>query len=137
MSVENSHLQNIMQIYNLSPLIKEPTCFQSHNPTCIDNFLTNQKAMFKFSRLFESGLSDHPKLISAVMKSDIFRGPPRKKVYSTYKIFALEHFKTGLKNELEKLSDSTHDVFKTAFCFVMNKDAPIKLKILRHNNNFS
>ena len=45
MSVENSHFQNLMQIYDLSPLIKEPTCFQSHNPTCIDNFLTNQKAI--------------------------------------------------------------------------------------------
>ena len=45
MSVENSHFRNLMQIYDLSPLIKEPTCFQSHNPTCIDNFLTNQKAI--------------------------------------------------------------------------------------------
>ena len=74
MSVENSHFQNLMQIYDLSPLIKEPTCFQSHNPTCIHNFLTNQKAMFKLSRLFETGLSDHHKLISVVMKSGVFRG---------------------------------------------------------------
>ena len=91
--------------------------------------------MFKFRRLFESGLSDHPKLISAVMKSGIFRGPPRKKNYSTYKIFALEHFKIGLKNELEKLSDSTR-LFKTVFCSVMKKHAPVKLKIRRHNNFF-
>ena len=67
MSIENSHLQNLMQIYDLSPLIKEPTYFQSHNPTCIDNFLANQKAMFKLNRLFETGLSDHHKLISLVM----------------------------------------------------------------------
>ena len=59
-----------MQIYNLSPLIKEPTCFQSHSPTCIDNFLTNQKAMFKLSRLFETGLSDHHKPY-VVMKSGV------------------------------------------------------------------
>ena len=91
--------------------------------------------MFKFRRLFESGLSDHPKLISAVMKSGIFRGPPRKKNYSTYKIFASEHFKIGLKNELEKLSDSTR-LFKTVFCSVMKKHAPVKLKIRRHNNFF-
>ena len=91
--------------------------------------------MFKFRRLFESGLSDHPKLISAVMKSGIFCGPPRKKNYSTYKIFALEHFKIGLKNELEKLNDSTR-LFKTVFCSVMKKHAPVKLKIRRHNNNF-
>ena len=56
MSVENSHFQNLMQIYDLSLLIKEPTCFQSHNPTCIDNFLTNQKAMLMLNRLFETGV---------------------------------------------------------------------------------
>ena len=68
MSIKNSHLQNLMQINNLSPLIKEPTCFQSHNPTCIDNFLTNQTAMFKLSRSFEIGLSNHHKLISVAIK---------------------------------------------------------------------
>ena len=73
-SVENSHFQNLKQIYDLSPLLKLLTCFQSHNSTCIGNFLTNQKEMFKLSRLFETGLSDHHKLISVVMKSGVFRG---------------------------------------------------------------
>ena len=72
MPVENSHFQTLKQIYDLSALIKEPTCFQSHNLTYIDNFLTNQKAMFKLSRLFKTGLSDHDKLISVVMKSGVF-----------------------------------------------------------------
>ena len=90
--VENSHFQNLKQIYDLSPLLKLPTCFQSHNSTCIDNFLTNQKAMFKLSRLLETGLSDHHKLMPVVMKSGIFRGPPRKKVYRSYNKFDLEHF---------------------------------------------
>ena len=135
MSVENSHFQNVMQIYDLSPLIKEPTCFQSHNPTCIDNFLTNQKAMFKLGRLFETGLSDHHKLISVVMKSGIFRGPSRKKAYRSYKNFDLEHFNIALKSELEELNDSAYNEFEMAFCGVLNKHAPLKVKILRHNNN--
>ena len=115
MSVENSHFQNLMQLYNLSPLIKEPACFQSHHPTRIDNFLTNQKAMFRLSRLFETGLSDHHKLISVVMKSGVFRGPPRKKVYRSYKKFDLEHFNIALKSELEKLSHSAYNEFETVF----------------------
>ena len=135
MSIENYHFQNLMQIYDLSPLIKESTYFQSHNPTCIDNFLINQKAMFKLSRLFETGLSDHQKLISVVMKSGIFRGPPRKKVYRSYKNFDFEHFNIALKSELEKLSDSAYNESETAFCSVLNRHAPIKMKMLRHNNN--
>ena len=124
-----------MQIYDLSPLIKESTYFPSHNPTCIDNFLTNQKAMSKLSRLFETGLSDHQKLISVVMKSGVFRGPPRKKVYRSYKNFDFEQFIIALKSELEKLSDSAYNESETAFCSVLNRHAPIKIKMLRHNNN--
>ena len=126
MSIENSHFQNLMQIYDL---------FQSHNPTCIDNFLTNQKAMFKLSRLFETGLSDHHKLISVVMKSGIFRGLHRKKVYRSCKNFELKHFNITSKSQLEKLNDSAYNEFETAFCSVLNKHAPNKVKMLRHNNN--
>ena len=115
MSVENSHFQNLMQICDLSLLIKEPTFFQSHNPTCIDNFLKNQKVIFKLSRLFETGLSDHHKLIFVVMKSGVFRGPPLKKVCKSYKKFDLEHFNIVLKSELEKLSNSAYNEFETAF----------------------
>ena len=136
MSVENSHLQNLMEMYDLSPVIKEPICFQSHNPTCIDNFLTNQKAMFKVSRLFETGLSYHHKLISVVMRSGILCGPPWKKVYRSYKNFGLEHFNIALKNKLKKLNNSTYHEFEMAFCSVLNNHAPIKVKMLRHNRNF-
>ena len=37
MTRENLHLNNLIQIFNLNALIKTPTCYQSHNPTCIDN----------------------------------------------------------------------------------------------------
>ena len=69
------------------------------------------------------------------MKSGVFRGPPRKKVYRSYKKFDLEHFNIALKSELEKLSHSAYNEFETAFCGVLSKHAPIKVKMLRHNNN--
>ena len=98
-------------------------------------YLTNQKAMFQLSRLFETGLSDHHKLISVVMKSGISSGLPRKNVCSSCKNFDWKHFNIALKSELEKLNDSAYNEFETAFCSVLNKHAPIKVKILRHNNN--
>ena len=106
-----------MQIYDSFPLIKGPTCFQSHNPNCVDNFLTNQKAMFKVSRLFGTGLSDHHKLISVDMKSGIFRGSPRKQGYRSYKKFDSEHFNVALKNELQKLNDSTMNMKRVFVMF--------------------
>ena len=55
MTTENLHFNNLMQIFNLNALIQTPTCYQSHNPTSMDNILTNQKPLFKLSKTFETG----------------------------------------------------------------------------------
>ena len=47
----------------------------------------------------------------------------------------MEHFNIALKSELEKLSDSSYNEFETAFCDVLNKHTPLKVKISRQNNN--
>ena len=67
-----------LQANNLTRLIKETTCFQSSNPSCIDLILTNQNIMYKLSNTFETELSGHYKLISTVAKSGSFKGRPRK-----------------------------------------------------------
>ena len=87
----------------MSHLINEPTCFQSHDPTCIDNILANRKTMFKTSKSFESGLSDHHKLVSTIMNSGRFRGPPRKKILRSYKNFDFECFNTALKTKRDSI----------------------------------
>ena len=56
-----------------------PTCYQSNDFTCIDLILTNKKNLFKLSDTFETGLSDHHKLISAILKSGGFKGKPKEK----------------------------------------------------------
>ena len=68
MTTENIHLNVLLKMCDLTALIKEPTCYQSQNPNCIDHFLTNWKALFKHFRTFETGLSDHHKLNSTIMK---------------------------------------------------------------------
>ena len=94
MTTENTHLNDLMQIYSLTVLIKELTCYQSQNPNCIGHFLTNQKILFKHCQTFEIDLSNHLKLISTIMKSGFFKVPPKKK-------FGNECFRNGLREELE------------------------------------
>ena len=56
--------------YNLSNLIKEPTCFKNpHNPSTIDLILTNRLRMFLNSTTIETRLSDHHKLTITVTRS--------------------------------------------------------------------
>ena len=76
-----------MKTYNLNALINSPTCHQSHIPTCINHILENQKSVIKFSKRFETGFSDHHKLISTTMKSGSFKGPRKKNFW--------QHFKGG------------------------------------------
>ena len=43
LSSDDVPFESFLQAYNLTSLIKEATCFQSSNPSCIDLILTNQK----------------------------------------------------------------------------------------------
>ena len=73
LSTENQHLDALIQAYNLNNLINKPTCFQSNKPTCIDLILTNKKNLFKLPNTFETGISDHHKLVSFILKSGSFK----------------------------------------------------------------
>ena len=90
MSIENVHLNTLLQLFYLNALINSPTYYQSHIPTCIDHILTNQESLFKFYQMFETGLSDHHKLISTTMKSGSFKGPPKKRSADVIKTLTLQ-----------------------------------------------
>ena len=105
----------MMQANNLNNLIKEPTCCQSNNPCQINLILTNQKSMYKFSNTFKTGLSDHHKLISTILKSCNFKGTPRLKVYQSFKSFSIDNFKSILNQKLNNLSSTTYDDFEETF----------------------
>ena len=49
----NPKLSKFVADHENCSLISEPTCFKRINPTCIDNFLTNEKTRFV------TGVSDH------------------------------------------------------------------------------
>ena len=124
-----------MEADHFSSLIKKPTCYQSNTPSCIDLILTNRKSLFKFSNTFETGLSDHHKLICTILKPGGFKGAPIEKTYRSYKIFDVSNFKSTLKIELEKVKSESYGEFEAVFLKELNKHAPLKKKFLRHNNN--
>ena len=136
LSVDNSHLEAFMQAYDFSSLIKKPTCYQSITPSCIDLILTNRKSLFKLSNNFETGLSDHHKLVCTILKSGGFKGAPIEKIYCSYKTFDVSSFKITLKIELEKVKRESYGEFEAVFLKELNKHAPLKKKFLRHNNTF-
>ena len=65
--------------------------------------------MLKLSNAFETGISDHHKLASAILKSGSFKGTPKIKIYRSYKKFELENFNRILnKGKLENLTNHSY-----------------------------
>ena len=64
-TTSNPVLSHFLDMFALSPLNINPTCFKnSKNPSCIDLLLTNFKPSFMKTNIFETGISDHHKMIS-------------------------------------------------------------------------
>ena len=68
------------------------------SPTCIDNFLTNKKAYFIKTLTFETGVSDHHKLIGTMLRST--KGEPKKMFYRSYRNFGNKRFEEELQKQL-------------------------------------
>ena len=90
--------------------------------------------MCKFSNTSETGLSDNHKLISTISKSGSFKRTPQIKVYRSYKYFNTDNFESILNQKLNNLPSTAYDDFEETFLSLLNKDAPLKKKIVRRNN---
>ena len=112
-----------------------PTSYKSINPTCIDLILTNKKNNFLKSARFESGLSNHYKLTTTILKKIISRGNSKKIFYRDYKRFDQKKFETELKLKLNSQTNLSYCTFQAVSLEILNKIAPVKVKVLRFNNN--
>ena len=70
-SDKENHLGNLYDIFSLSNLIRDKTCFMSHQGTSIDVILTNKPRSFLKSLPIETGLSDHHRLVITFLRSHI------------------------------------------------------------------
>ena len=67
--VNTPHMSDFCLQYDLSNLIKEPTCYKNPvNPSSIDVILTNRESSFQSSIALEVGISDHHKMVITVLK---------------------------------------------------------------------
>ena len=68
-ATSNPILNQFLDTFALSSLNIDPTCFgNSKNPCWIDLLPTNFKPSFMKTKNFETGLSDHNKMIFTMMK---------------------------------------------------------------------
>ena len=56
-------------------------------------------------------------------------------MYSSFRKFIIENIKSTLKNKLKSLSSYSYSEIEKVFLNELKRHAPLKRKILRHNNN--
>ena len=136
MTETEEQLKEILDLYSLKNLVKEPTCYKSHTPRCIDLVLTNRNRSVQKTTTVETGLSDIHKMVVTVLKTTFPKQGPTVISYRNYKKYDENVFKNDLREELQKieLSDLNYSSFENAFDRVLDKDAPIKKKYVRAND---
>ena len=83
----------------------------------------------------EKGFSDHHKLITTILRKTISKGNSKKMFYRDYKRFDQKKFETELKLKLNSQTNLSYSTFQAVFLEILNKIAPVKVKVLRFNNN--
>ena len=126
-----------MDLFALKNLVKEPTCFKSGNPRCIDLLLTNRERNFQHTTAIETGLSDFHKLIVTVLKTSFDKQRPNVVNYRDYKNFRVDIFRLDLQTELADLNVQglTYTSFQDTFQRVLDKHAPMKKRYIRANDS--
>ena len=130
-------MREFRDTYNLSNLIKEPTCFKNPlNPSLIDLILTNQPRGFQNSQTIETGLSDHHKLTITVMKAFFSKKAPVIITCRDYKYYNVDVFCSELLEELHKVNSGTIgcSTFELVCVGVLNWHDPLMEKYMRANN---
>ena len=79
-------------------------------PSCIDLLLTNLKPNFTITNVFETGISDHHKMISTVMKLHFTLESPTTKYYWDYRKFDIDYFRSELS---QRYTQNLYQAMKT------------------------
>ena len=101
--------------------------------------LKNRPRSFYKTSIFETGISDHHRLILSFFRSYFTRIPPKSIEYRKYKTFDKSKFLHDLDQELLKgaiyqNNEEMYSSFTRIFQNVLNKYAPLKQKKVWGNN---
>ena len=135
----NNFLSDLCDTFSLQNIITWKTCHKSNVGTSIDIMITNRPGSFCKTNVFETGISDHHKLILSFFRSYFTRIPPKTIEYRKYKTFDKSKFLRDLDQELLKgaiyqNNEEMYSIFTRIFQNVLNKHAPIKQKKVRGNH---
>ena len=72
----------------------------------MDLLFSNIKPSFMIKNVFETGISDHHKMISTIMKLHFKRESPKTKYYRDYRKFDINYFSFEVSHQLDSIFSS-------------------------------
>ena len=128
--VSENAMKEFCDTYNLTNLIKEPTCFKNPlNPSSIHLILTNRPRSFQNSKVIQTGSSDHHKLTITVMRAHLLKKAPITVTYRDYKHYNEILFRYVLMEKLNNESNVDCGSFETILTTLLSKFAPLQDKV--------
>ena len=101
----------------LEHLILKPTFYKGKTPSTIDLIIKNHK-----SDTFETGLSDHHKMVYSLSRKTFAKGKPKITYYRCFKNFHRNKFNDELKKRIS--IDLSFEAFLEIFQSTLNRFAP-------------
>ena len=131
-------MSDLCDTFSLTKIINGKTRFKARKGTSIDVLLTNRPRSFHKTGIFETGFSDHHKLILSVFRSYFIRIPLKTIEYKNYKNFDQTVFLHDLdhellKGEMYKSNNEMYSTYTKVFRLVLDKNASLKVKKVRGN----
>ena len=133
MQADSKEMSSFCNTFDLTSLIKEPTCYENpDNPSCTDLILTNKP---QNSCVAETGLSDFHQMILTVTKITFQKLKHKVINYRDYKHFNNERFRDDLLSEISnsylELNNNSFDEFFNMCRSTLDQHALRKQKYAR------
>ncbi len=136
LNTSGNAVHKLCENFNLTQVIKEPTCFKGENPTLIDVMLFSEKRSCLKTSVYPCPLSDFHHFINGVIRVNMPRTTTRKVIYRSYKHFDSQAFGSELREAPFHVGeilnvDSHMEFFQDLFLSVLDRHAPLKCKTIR------
>ena len=132
----DNHLGELCEIYGLSNLVKDPTCFKGQTPTLLDVFLTDKPSSFTGYLNCDLGISDFHNFVCVASRAHAPALLKKQIKYRSMKKFSEDLFKSDIETAPFSICDIFDDVndrvwaHKQMFTTILDFHAPVKSKII-------
>ena len=130
-------LVDLMDLYSLDNLVKEPTFTSRNGSSLIDIAITTNTNLFTGCEVIDIGSSDGHSMVAAVAKAYAIKFPPKTVTYRSYKTFNTQAYRKDMSmvpfSLCQVFDDPSDSLWAQSLLIreVLDQHAPLKQKKVR------